>query len=92
MAKYDPARPLPNFLYVHIHNRLCNFLRDNFRRNDPPCKLCKEGRQALHPDGMVCEAYKEWKRRNDCKASIMQPTRMTEEAEEKLISPAEAED
>src|SRR3954453_8942961 len=40
MKRYDPSRPLDNFLYAHIKNRLINFRRDKFRRNDPPCLSC----------------------------------------------------
>jgi len=38
MDRYDEARPLENFLAVHISNRLKNFKRDNFFRPDyvPP--------------------------------------------------------
>lgn len=32
MARYDSARPLENFLYIHISNRLKNFKRDNYFR------------------------------------------------------------
>ena len=30
MDRYDPSRPLENFLSVHLSNRLKNFVRDNF--------------------------------------------------------------
>ncbi len=38
MERYDEARPLENFLAVHVSNRLKNFKRDNFFRPDyvPP--------------------------------------------------------
>lgn len=32
MSRYDPSRPLENFLYTHISNRLKNFKRDNYFR------------------------------------------------------------
>jgi hypothetical protein len=30
MQRYDPTRPLENFLSVHLSNRLKNFVRDNY--------------------------------------------------------------
>jgi len=30
LDRYDPSRPLENFLSVHLSNRLKNFVRDNF--------------------------------------------------------------
>lgn len=32
MSRYDTSKPLENFLYVHINNRLKNFKRDNYYR------------------------------------------------------------
>jgi hypothetical protein len=32
LPRYDSARPLENFLYTHISNRLKNFKRDNYFR------------------------------------------------------------
>ena len=34
LGRYDPSRPLENFLAVHIKNRLKNFRRDNFFKPD----------------------------------------------------------
>lgn len=34
MERYDPDRPLENFLRVHIRNRLSNFRRDKYYRPD----------------------------------------------------------
>ena len=34
-GKYDPARPLENFLRRHLRNRLINLKRDNTRYNKP---------------------------------------------------------
>tara|TARA_R110001599_G_scaffold242456_1_gene442062 strand:+ start:530 stop:1051 length:522 start_codon:yes stop_codon:yes gene_type:complete len=34
LAKYDTERPLENFIYTHINNRLKTFKRDNFYRLD----------------------------------------------------------
>lgn len=34
LEKYDPSRPLENFMYTHINNRLKTFKRDNYYRMD----------------------------------------------------------
>jgi RNA polymerase sigma factor (sigma-70 family) len=39
LERYDPNRPLENFLSVHLSNRLKNFIRDNyFTKNDDESK------------------------------------------------------
>ena len=39
LDRYDPSRPLENFLSVHLSNRLKNFVRDNyFTKNDDETK------------------------------------------------------
>src|SRR5947208_703774 len=40
LPRYDGVRPLENFLYSHVKNRLINLRRDKFRRADAPCKAC----------------------------------------------------
>ena len=75
MDRYDPARPLDNFLYTHIKNRLINFRRDNFRRNDPPCQLCHASLNGdtPHEDKQYCEKYQMWLKRNFTKQNIINP-------------------
>lgn len=34
LERYDPSRPLENFLAVHLSNRLKNFIRDNYYTKD----------------------------------------------------------
>jgi DNA-directed RNA polymerase specialized sigma24 family protein len=34
LKSYDPTRPLENFMYTHINNRLKTFKRDNYYRMD----------------------------------------------------------
>ena len=34
LKKYDPSRPLENFMYTHINNRLKTFKRNNYYRMD----------------------------------------------------------
>jgi DNA-directed RNA polymerase specialized sigma24 family protein len=75
LFKYDPTRPLANFLYTHLKRRLINFKRDNFHRNDPPCQICHRavGHTTDHKDGRFCKKYLSWKQRNGTKAGLMQP-------------------
>lgn len=77
LEKYDPQKsPLSKFLYVHVRNRLTNLIRDEFHRNDPPCKLCHQAINSFtqHKDGKFCKKYLGWKRRNNAKASLAQPS------------------
>lgn len=78
--KYDPSRPLANFIYAHIRNRYINLLRDKLRRNDPPCQRCHEG-CFCEPDG-PCEQYAAWKERNCTKANLMRPLDLAHVADE----------
>lgn len=75
MSRYDPTRPLDNFLYAHIKNRLINFRRDKFRRNDPPCVNCHSSLQGetLHTDKKYCDKYLAWLKRNTVKQNVMSP-------------------
>ena len=71
-----PTRPLANFLYVHIRNRIMNLRRQKLRRNDPPCRSCHEALgpgQTAHADGQYCEKYQAWLTRNTSKANILCP-------------------
>lgn len=50
MPRYDSARPLENFLYTHISNRLKNFKRDNYFRpnsNGEPEKVQQNKKSIL---------------------------------------------
>lgn len=78
LPKYDGKRPLANFLFVSVRNRLCNLRRDKFRRSsrDVPCLICHEGRENEHADGEVCRAYREWWHRNQDKSNLAQPQPM----------------
>lgn len=80
LPKYDPldangkpTRPLANFLYAHVKNRLLNLRRNKYKRTDPPCNLCHNNRQAEHIDGKVCKKYIIWKKRNSMKANLTRP-------------------
>src|SRR5688500_13353992 len=76
LDKYDESRPLENFLYTHIKNRLINFKRDKYKRNDPPCQVCHgtiPGESTGHEDGALCARYRAWRKRNLSKQNIMNP-------------------
>lgn len=84
MERYDTSRSLEGFLYTHIKNRLINFRRDKFRRNDTPCKSCHnsiEG-ETEHPDRQYCDKYKAWLKRNSAKQNIMNPLDITNISDE----------
>lgn len=52
LEKYDPARPLENFMYTHINNRLKTFKRDNYFRMDygsPAQKIQDRKKNLLEP-------------------------------------------
>ena len=77
LEKYDPSRPLENYLARVLKNRLFNFKRDNYKRPDPPCVRCPLN-AFIAPD--TCTAYKEkeectfysrWINNNDSKERIM---------------------
>ncbi len=40
LSRYDDSRPLENFLFIHIRNRLIIFKRDNYIRKGNICKFC----------------------------------------------------
>lgn len=71
LSRYDPSRPLENFLYTHIKNRLINFKRDKYHRTDPPCKICHNVGKCTNGD--FCDKYKAWRKRNNSKQNLMRP-------------------
>lgn len=80
LPKYDPmdkdgkpTRPLANFLFAHVKNRILNLRRNKYKRTDPPCNLCHNNRQAEHTDGKICRKYIVWKKRNSTKANLTRP-------------------
>ncbi len=82
LAKYDPKRPLANFVYTHIRNRLINLRRNKFRRNDPPCKACHEG-SPCGAEGTLCERYASWLGRNNARVALMRPMKLERLGEER---------
>ncbi len=70
LPRYDPDRPLENFLRVHIRNRLLNLIRKEFKRSDPPCRACHKGHRCQYAGKGVCDKYQAWAARNNAKATL----------------------
>jgi hypothetical protein len=85
LEKYDNKRPLENFLWTHVRNRLFNYKRDNYQRPDKPCLNCplydphckKSTNQCEeYSNKNDCELYNSWETRNNSKKNIMKPIGM----------------
>lgn len=83
LKNYDSSRPLENFLWTHIRNRLFNYKRDNYHRPDNVCESCpffdrkkefSNNQCKKFTNKMDCEIYNESKKRNDLKKNIMHPS------------------
>lgn len=82
LEKYDYSRPLENFLWTHVRNRLFNYKRDNYQRPDKPCLTCplyninsSDGNDCNEfNDKFNCHAYRSWFQRNNNKKGIIQPS------------------
>ena len=88
LEKYDSSKPLENFLWTHLRNRLFNFKRDNFKRPDKPCLNCplydkdyavSDNQCSKYSQVLVCSLYKKWYIRNSSKQNIMKPTSLENE-------------
>lgn len=76
LESYDGMRPLENFLWVHVKNRLYNFKRNNYARPDKPCLNCplnayKNKKCTAFDVEMDCEIYAKWSARNEVKKNLM---------------------
>jgi len=76
IEKYDGVRPLENFLWVHVRNRLFNYKRNNYARPDKPCNDCPlnayiDHRCTAYDNIMNCEHYSKWENRNQAKRNLM---------------------
>jgi hypothetical protein len=87
LEKYDNKRPLENFLWTHVRNRLFNYKRDNYQRPDKPCLSCrffdkhcaKSTNQCTEfQNKNDCEEYNAWYIRNTNKKNIMKPVAIDE--------------
>lgn len=76
LEKFDGKRPLANFLYIHIRNRLCNYKRKHYMRKEPPCTRCplkafiKPDKCSRYDDMMDCDLYERWHKRNIIKRNL----------------------
>ncbi|MCP4123677.1 MAG: hypothetical protein GY751_18155 [Bacteroidetes bacterium] len=76
LEKYDGVRPLENFLWVHVRNRLYNLKRNNYSRPDKPCDHCPfdaycENECTKYDNILDCEQYGKWDSRNQIKRNLM---------------------
>lgn len=81
LENYDPSKPLENFLWTHIRNRLFNFKRDKYQRPDKPCNTCefydkdyaKSTSQCTQFNCKTsCKLYNNWYIKNNNKKNLMQ--------------------
>jgi len=82
LEKYDRSRPLENFLWTHVRNRLFNYKRNNYQRPDKPCLTCplfdasyknSANQCSKFLNKNDCEPYAAWSKRNESKKNIMVP-------------------
>lgn len=82
LKNYDKSRPLENFLWTHVRNRLFNYKRDHYQRPDKPCLSCpfhkpnssEHSSECSEFDNKNdCSLYSSWLKRNDAKKNIMRP-------------------
>lgn len=87
LKNYDHKRPLENFLWTHVRNRLFNYKRDNYQRPDKPCLSCPLYDPQLkksingcskYSNKNDCEAFASWNSRNSTKKNLMHLTTIDE--------------
>lgn len=74
LKNYDGQRPLENYLWTHVHNRLFNFKRDKYSRPNCPCGECSEDHAKCKQE--TCSVYIQWEKRNQAKQNLMNPIDM----------------
>lgn len=88
LEKYDQTRPLENFLWTHVRNRLFNYKRNNYQRPDKPCLTCpffdkgyksSNNQCSKYLEKLDCDLYKAWHDRNEAKKNIVQPSYINDE-------------
>ena len=99
---YDEERPLENFLWTHVRNRLFNFKRNKYERPDKPCLHCplnaydKENDACMAFDCLTdCSIYNRWETRNRTKKNLMRPIEFSEvrdESEKNMFIEDDVED
>lgn len=95
LENYDNKRPLENFLWTHVRNRLFNFKRDNYFRPDNVCVGCpfydpknlKSTNQCeKYKNKNDCSIYSQWDNRNAIKKNLMKPVNIDHEQNNLLNS------
>jgi len=74
LKDYDGTRPLENFLWTHVRNRLYNFKRDNYFRPEKPCDRCPlfvNDQCTKFKDRLECDLYSRWTKRTEKRKSLM---------------------
>tara|TARA_R110002020_G_scaffold367868_3_gene579776 strand:- start:2300 stop:2896 length:597 start_codon:yes stop_codon:yes gene_type:complete len=76
LENYDGIRPLENFLWVHVKNRLYNFKRNNYSRPNKPCENCPfnayiDKQCTKYKNMNDCDPYFKWNQRNEKKKNLM---------------------
>jgi DNA-directed RNA polymerase specialized sigma24 family protein len=74
LKHYDGQRPLENYLWTHVRNRLFNFKRDKYSRPNCPCGECAEDETQCIREH--CTFYLQWEKRNQAKQNLMNPIDM----------------
>jgi DNA-directed RNA polymerase specialized sigma24 family protein len=83
LKNYDHKRPLENFLWTHVRNRLFNYKRNNYQRPDKPCLTCplydaaykvSNNQCSKFLDKNDCEPFHSWSKRNEAKKNIAKPS------------------
>ena len=89
LVKYDEKRPLENFLWTHVRNRLFNLKRNKFERPDKPCLQCPLNAYRAEDDKCLaydckpdCPIYSRWQARNNTKKNLMRPIEFSEVRDE----------
>lgn len=89
LKNYDHKRPLENFLWTHVRNRLFNYKRDNYQRPSKPCLTCplydphcknSTSECTQYNDKTDCSLYLAWKDRNNIKKNLMHLTNIEDES------------
>jgi len=87
LKNYDHERPLENFLWTHVRNRLFNYKRDNYQRPNKPCLTCPLYDAYLQQSSSgclkynnknECDLYNKWSNRNNSKKNLMHLTTIEE--------------
>jgi len=87
LKNYDHKRPLENFLWTHVRNRLFNYKRDNYQRPNKPCLTCplydphlKQSSSGCtqYNNKEDCDLYHKWASRNNSKKNLMHLTTIEE--------------